>query len=307
MKAVIAGNPLRVVEIDRPTVLPGHVLVRCHASSMNPVDWKVSTSPLRWLQRLWAGAPYVPGSDFAGEVIEAGEGTEIEVGTRVVGRRSPFKGQSGSFAEFVLASPGETCRLPDEVPYDVAACLPVAGVSAWQSLFDLGGLRPEMRVLILGATGGVGHLAVQLARTHGAHVTGVCSAKNAELARELGCHEVIDYTSQDPLAAVGHYHVVLDAAGSYSVRRARAALAPRGHHIHVLPRPGVLAAHYLPGKKTHFLRADVTTQSLEPLVEETRAGRLRPLIAARYPLDQIAEAVTQSRAGRTVGKIVLEL
>jgi len=190
-----AGKPLGLVELDDPAPRAGEVRVRTRAIGVNPVDWKMRAGgPLRLALRL-AGPPlpFVPGVDFAGVVDAVGAGVAgIAAGDRVVGGTDFSRGQRGSYAEAVIVRPDQLCRLPDEVPFDVAGALPVAGVTAWMSLVEIGRLdekpteRGAQAALVLGASGGVGHLAVQIAKLRGARVVGVCSARNAEAVRALG-------------------------------------------------------------------------------------------------------------------------
>ncbi|MEU6239163.1 NAD(P)-dependent alcohol dehydrogenase [Kitasatospora sp. NPDC047058] len=233
-----AGERLVLVDLPTPEPRRGEVRVGVRAVGVNPVDWKMrSHGPLRLAARvLGPRPPVVVGVDFAGVVDAVGPGvTGVRPGDRVVGGTDFSRGQRGSYADTVVVRADQLCAVPDEVDLTVAAALPVSGVTARMAVVDLGRTprqRPaDRRVLVLGASGAVGQLAVQIAKLEGAFVAGVCSARNAGLVAELGADVVLDYGAGDALAqarAHAPFHLVVDCAGGYSGAGCRALHLPPG-------------------------------------------------------------------------------
>jgi NADPH:quinone reductase-like Zn-dependent oxidoreductase len=223
------GEPLVLTELPTPEPRKGELRVAVKAIGVNPVDWKMrSSGPLRLAARLLGPrAPVVVGVDFAGVVDAVGAGvTRFAAGARVVGGTNFSRGQRGSYADTVVVREDQLCPLPEGVDFDVAGSLAVTGVTAWMAVVEIGRIRraadDARRVLVLGASGGVGQLAVQLAKLEGAFVAGVCSGKNVDLVRALGADVVLDYNQSDPLTqaeALGRFHVVIDCVGSVAVVR----------------------------------------------------------------------------------------
>lgn len=313
-------NPAETLELtELPTPRPGkgEVLVTVQSIGVNPVDWKMRTSgPLRLAARLLGPKPpVVVGVDFAGVVAAVGAGvTRAAPGDRVVGGTNFSRGQRGSYADTVLVREDQLCRIPDSVDIAVAAALPVSGVTAWMAVVDLGGIRKipraERRVLVLGASGGVGQLAVQIGKLEDAFVTGVCSTKNVELVRGLGADVVLDYNKGDALEqarAHGPFQVVVDCVGSYSGAGCRALLSPSGRHIMVAgDEPSAAAQVLVPPFKSKTILGRPTGARLEPLVAAVAAGKLHVEIARKMPLTSAEEAHQLSRSSRMTGKLILE-
>lgn len=312
--SVSLAEPLRVVDLPALPLRAGELRVRVRAIGVNPVDWKMRglASPLGLAQRvLGPRGPLVTGTDFAGEVVEVGPGVEgVARGDRVVGGTDFSRGQRGSYADEVVVRADQCAGLPAGVSYEAAACLPIPGVTAWRGLTEHGRVRetPGARVLVLGAAGGVGQMAVQLARTLGAEAVGVCSARNAALVRGLGA-EVIDYGAGDALAqarARGPFEVVLNAVGTaeYPVGACRGLLSATGALVLVAMGPRdypALALH----RDVHGVLGRPTRAGLAPLVEALARGALRVTIEATMPLAEAEAAQRRSRSGKVVGKIVL--
>jgi len=287
--------------------------VKVRSIGVNPVDWKMREGgPLGTAQRvLGPSGPLVIGIDFAGDIIETTDAVQdLKIGDRVVGGTDFSRKQFGSYADEVVVRPDQCAKLPDVVSYDQAACLPVAGVTAFRWLL-LAGIdkKPEAKVLVLGASGGVGLFAVQIARSMGASVVGVCSARNAALVEGLGAR-VLDYSAGDPLEAAaqhGPYDLVLNAVGSevYASSRCRALLTPKG----VLGLVVVRGADYgalVFSSRTKTLLGKPTRETLEPLVALLENGKIRGIIEAKLPLSEAEEAHVRSRKGKVVGKLLLE-
>jgi len=311
------GAQLELVELPSPQPGKREVRVSVQAIGVNPVDWKMrSYGPLRLAARvLGPKPPVVVGVDFAGVVDAVGpEVTRVAPGDRVVGGTDFARGQRGSYAEEVLVREDQLCRVPDSVDIAVAGALPIPGVTAWMSVVDLGRIRrapsSERRVLVLGASGGVGQLAVQIAKLEGAFVVGVCSTKNIELVKGLGADAVIDYTQGDALAQAGQYgrfQVIVDCAGSYSGARCRSLLSADGRHIMVAgDKPDSMLQILVPPFKSKSILGRPTGERLAPLVAAVAAGKLRVNIARKLPLASAEEAHELSRSGRMTGNLILE-
>lgn len=304
------GGPevLEPAELPEPTPGPGQLLLRVVASSVNPIDWKRASGEMRWLMPV--RFPAVPGYDVAGEVLALGEGVAgFRVGERVHARLRQDHG--AACAERTVAGVDVTAPLPEGVGWAEAAALPLAGMTALQALRDEARVPMEgatERVLVVGASGGVGHLAVQLAVAAGARVTGVCSGRNAALVSSLGAHAVVDYTQPDPFRGLSGFDVVVDCVGG-SPSAWTGLLAPGGRFASTMPG----AAVFLRSFANPLTSVSVRPVMLKPNAADLRfldglvaQGRLRVVIDGRFPLDQLAEAWTRSRSGRAVGKIVIE-
>jgi NADPH:quinone reductase-like Zn-dependent oxidoreductase len=300
----------RLAELPPPSPSAGEALVRVRATSVNPIDWKQAGGVYRPILR--ARFPgFVPGYDVAGEVLGLGEGVQtFSVGDRVHIRLSGSNG--GANAEQVCVPAAELSKLPASVDFAQGAGMPLAGLTALQGLRDGCGLRAPLdgaRVLVVGASGGVGHLAVQVACAWGAHVTGVCSARNADFVRSLGAHAVVDYAAPDAWKGVAPFHAILDCVGE-PVPPQLARLVPGGRFASCLPGPGVFlqsALNPLRSRKVAAVMMQPNAADLSKLDELAETGKLRVHVDSRFPLEQLGEAWARSRTGRAVGKIVVEL
>jgi NADPH:quinone reductase-like Zn-dependent oxidoreductase len=312
-KSWAAGEPL--VMMDLPTPSPGarQVRVKVAAASVNPVDWKMRKSgPLRLAARVVGPRPpVVPGVDFAGTVEAVGDGvTGVKLGDAVAGGTNFSRGQRGSYSDTVVVEEDQVCVLPAGFDLDVAGALGVVGATAWMSVVEMGRISRGKRVAVLGASGAVGQLCVQVARhLREAFVAGVCSARNVDLVRELGAHEVADYGKADALtqlAAWGKYDLVVDCAGGYSGRGCRALLAPGGIHVMVAgDTPAAMAQVLVPPFSSRAILGVITRDRLQPMVEAVASGQVKLGVARRFPLAAAEEATALSQGGRMTGKIVL--
>ncbi|MER5748724.1 NADP-dependent oxidoreductase [Streptomyces sp. NPDC002088] len=309
MRAVsqdVLGGPevLKVVELERPEPRPNEVLVRVRAAGLNPTDWKH-----RATGGFLGKPPFVLGWDVSGVVEAVGIGVaRFAPGDEVFGMLSyPFG--HGSHAEYVAAPARVFALKPAGVDHTQAGALPLVSLTAWQALVETAELRPGQRVLIHAAAGGVGHVAVQIAKARGAYVIGTASAGKHEFLRGLGVDEAIDYRETDFAEAVKDVDVVLDTiGGDYSLRSLR-VLRPGGVVVSILPvgsqdfyaeaeRLGVRAVRML-------VDADRTgMQAIAELVEE---GKVRATIAGTFPLADAAQAHALGDTGRTTGKLVLTI
>ena len=312
------GSPddLQLVERDLPDPGPGQVLLHVAAASVNPYDWHVLRGDPKVARLMGVGLRRPrhlgAGIDVAGTVAAVGPGVEdLRAGDEVLGFCE------GSFAEQVLADPARLVRKPTSLSWAQAAALPMAGVTALQGVRDVGEVGPGTRLLVNGAGGGVGTMAVQVAVALGAVVTGVCSSRGADLVRGLGAAEVIDYAVEDVTARRGAFDVVLDNVGNHPLGRMRHVLVPDG--ILVLNaggRPGavvgaigpILAAvvvdRFVP-QRLRVLRSTNAREDLLVLAEMVRAGTLTPAVTATHPLADVADALRHVEQGHASGKVVL--
>jgi NADPH:quinone reductase len=306
-------TPLSWAEIPSRPLRRDEVRVSVRAVGVNPVDWKMRQGDmLGILQRLIGPrGPLVCGVDFAGEVSAVGEAVkDITVGARVVGGTDFSRGQYGSYAREVQVRADQVALLPPNVDYAEAAALPVAGVTALTALLALGHLdkKPDAKALILGASGGVGHFAIQLAKIYGALAVGTCSTRNAALVESLG-GTPIDYSQGESFIAaesLGLYDVIVDCVGtsSYPAAKYKKLLKAKGRHVMVVPGARDYWRVAVPGPTVTVLGRP-NRANLTPLVEHLSAGTLKVIIEKRFDLAQAEEAHQASKAGKVVGKLVL--
>ncbi|MEI5102400.1 NADP-dependent oxidoreductase [Streptomyces sp. PmtG] len=303
-----AGGPdvLKVVRARRPEPGRGEILVRVHAAGVNPADWKTRA---RGVFATGATPPFTLGFDVSGVVEAVGDGvTLFEPGAAVFGMPR-FPHPAGAYAEYVTAPARHFAPKPEGLTHVEAGALPLAGLTAWQALVDTAAVRPGQRVLIHAAAGGVGHLAVQIAKARGARVTGTASAAKHDLLRSLGADEVIDYRDQDVTEAVRDADVVLDSLGGASWTRSLRVLRPGGTLVSILPPdadfPGAAAAEA--GVRAVFMLVEPDHQGLREIAALVADGRLRVLVDTVLPLERAADAHRLGERGRTTGKIVLSL
>lgn len=306
-REIRGARRLRSVERARPRPRSRQLLVKVAYASVNPVDWKIrnALAVVPFSSRL----PVVPGFDVAGEVVETGPGTvRFAVGDQVFAQIDSFSG--GASAEYARVGEDAAARVPAGMSAREAAALPMVGLTAWRALHDKAKVAAGERVLVIGASGGVGHLAVQIAKAAGAHVTAVCSGRNAAMVRGLGADEVIDYTISDPLGE-GAYDVVFDAVGKATSGAAALVLAPGGRFVTTMPRPEFFArAPVLPllaRRRARFVMSRPSGRVLNELVALIEAGKLRVVIDSEYPLERLADAHERSRSGHAAGKIVVRV
>jgi NADPH:quinone reductase-like Zn-dependent oxidoreductase len=318
--ALESWSSKELVRVELPTPEPrrNQVRVAVHAIGVNPVDWKMrSRGPLRLAARAirplrGPRGPIILGVDFAGVIEAVGSSVSgLAVGQRVVGGTNFARGQHGSYADIVVVDADQVCVLPDTVPFDSASALPVAGVTAWMALTEYRRITADRRALVLGASGGVGQFAVQIAK-HSCNamlVAGVCSGANAELVRGLGADVVIDYKTGDPLEqakAHGPFDVIVDCAGSYPASQCRALLASGGRHVMVAgDKPSAIAQVLVPPFHSRTILGKATRTRLGSVVDAVAAKHVVVNIAARLPLAEVEEAHRQSQTGRMTGKLVL--
>lgn len=320
MKAIIAeryGTPdvLEFKEIAKPTPNDNEVLVKIHAASINMADWHLLTADI-FLVRLEMGLfkpkNKILGADVAGRVEAVGKNvTQFQPGDEVFGdlARSGF----GSLAEYVAVPEHVLALKPVNLTFEEAAAYPMAAVTALQGLRDQGKLKPGQKVLIQGASGGVGAFAVQIAKVLGAEVTAVCSTRNMELVRSLGADHVIDYTKEDFTKNGKQYDLILAVNGYHPINDYKRSLTPKGIYVmaggatkqmfEALLRSSFISEKN--GRKLGVLTALPKQDDLVYLKGLTEAGKLKPVIDKRFPLNEAAHALRYLGEGHARGKVIL--
>ena len=301
-------GPPEVLEVDdmpEPAIRDDQLLVRVRASSVNPVDWKFRSGKPRI---PFLKLPRVPGSDIAGEVVGIGPSvTRFKPGEAVYAMLSPFAG--GGCAEYAAVPERNAAAKPRVLNFEEAAAVPLAALTALQSLRDRGGIKPGDRILINGASGGVGSYAVQIARLFAAEVTAVTSGKNLDFVRTLGADHAIDYTAEDFTKAGSRYDIIFDTVSSRSFRECRPVLNPKGIYLSTLPHVStvirMVTGAILGGKRSRVIRVRPSGSDLDRLREWIEAKSLRLHIDRVFPLSKAAEAHTYSETGHARGKIVI--
>ncbi len=323
MKAIVYrcyGSPdvLELAEVAKPALEDDRVLVKVHAAAVNPVDWHyMRGEPYIMRAEAGFGRPKDArfGIDFAGTVEAVGKNVRrFRPGDEV------FGGRSGALAEYVsVREQGSIAAKPANVTFKQAASVPVAAITALQALRDEGQLRPGQKVLVNGASGGVGTFAVQIAKSLGAEVTGVCSTRNADLVRSLGADHVIDYTREDYTQGAQRYDLVVDNVGNHSFLDIRRVLAPEGRYVIVggpsddpwigamrAPLKAFLLSPFV-SQQAVFLLADLNQKDLTFLAELMQSGKMTPVIDRSYPLSETPAAITYLEEGHARGKVVIRV
>jgi NADPH:quinone reductase-like Zn-dependent oxidoreductase len=319
MKAIVHsryGPPdvLELKAIDQPVINDDDVLVRVHAAAVGKGDW-LTVQGLPYVARLRYGLPKpkhsVPGLDVAGRVEAVGSNvTRHQPGDAV------FGWCDGSFAEYASVPQGQLAAKPTNLTFEQAAAVPISGFAALQALRDTGGVQPGQQVVIIGASGGVGSYAVQLAKAYGATVTGVCSTKSVDLVRSIGADHVIDYTQQDFTRSGQRYDLILEMAGNRSLADLRRALTPKGTLVLVGGSGGkwfmgtgrtlraVVVSPFV-GQRLRSFFSKPRGADLVVLQELLEAGKVTPVIDRTFPLTEAAEAIRHVGERSTQGKTVI--
>lgn len=321
MKAIVYtqyGAPSEVLqfqEVEKPIPKDDEVLIRIHAASANAADWRlVRADPFlaRFATGLLKPKNTIPGADVAGRVEAVGRSvTLFRPGDEVFGDLSACGW--GAFAEYVCASETALVLKPTNIPFEEAAAVPLAAVTALQALRDKGRIQPGQKVLINGASGGVGTFAVQIAKSFGAEVTAVCSTSKMEMARSLGADHVIDYTQEDFTQIGQQYDLILAANGNRSLSDYKRALAPKGRYVMSGGSMTQLTQALLQGpwisltgsKKMGNMLARPNQRDLTFVKELLEAGKVIPVIDKRYPLSGVPEALRYLEEGHARGKVVI--
>ncbi len=322
MKAIVqdtygSAEVLHIAEVDKPQAGNDEVLVRVHAAGLDRGTWHLMTG-IPYVMRLGFGFRRpknpIPGLDVAGIVEAVGaDVTRFGVGDEVFGTAK------GSFAQYAAAKEGKLARKPASLTFDQAAAVPVSGLTAIQGLRDQARIEPGHHVLIVGASGGVGTYAVQLAKAFGAEVTGVCSTAKTDMVRSIGADHVIDYTREDFWAGSERYDAILDIGGNSSLKKLRGALTETGTLVIVGGEEGgrwiagvdrqlraLAMSPFVSQRLTTFMSKE-NHVDLERLTQIIDAGDLTPVIDTTYPLERAPEAMRHLEDGRASGKIVISV
>jgi NADPH:quinone reductase-like Zn-dependent oxidoreductase len=301
MKAAVyskaeAGKVLEIRDLDQPLPKDNEVVLRVRAASVNPLDWRMKTER--------------PGVDVAGEIVAVGKHvTQFKLGDAV------FGGGKGAFAEYACARDSKLAPKPEGVSFEQAAAVPIAGLTALQALRDKAHLQAGQKVLINGASGGIGTFAVQIAKSFGAHVTGVCSTKNVELVRSLGADRVIDYTREDFTEDGERYDLLLYNVGNRKLSAMKRVLRPTGKCV-ITGAPKKMSAVFtwllkvfarslLLRENFKFLIANINRDDLTTFGELITAAKVTPVIDRRYPLGETAAAMAYAEEGHARAKAVI--
>ncbi|MEP0834615.1 NADP-dependent oxidoreductase [Microcoleus sp. AS-A8] len=308
MKAVrihTHGGPETLVYEDapRPTPLTNEVLIRVRAASVNPIDWKIRDG---YGQDIFNHQmPLILGWDVAGTIEAVGpEVDKFKLGDPVYGYTSLLR--DGAYAEFIVAKQEEIALKPASLDFIQAAAIPIAALTTWQALFDTAALQVNQKVLIHAASGGVGSIAVQLAKAKGAYVIGTASARNADFVRELGVDEFIDYQSTPFETVVHDVDVVFDTIGGDTQERSFGVLRTGGFLVSIVGAPSqeLTAQHDV---RSAMLPAQPNATQLSEITQLIDAGKVKPFVETVLPLSQARQAHEMSQSGRTRGKIVLQV
>jgi NADPH:quinone reductase-like Zn-dependent oxidoreductase len=307
MKAVVINaygneNVLNYVDVERPEPKADEVLVKVHAAAVNPVDWKIRNG---MGEQFGLKLPLILGGDIAGTVEAMGDGVEnFQQGDAVYGMT--LSNFSGGYAEYAVAKVDAIAPKPESLTFEQAAAIPIAALTAWLAMFDVAHLSSGQRILITGASGGVGSMAVQLAKAKGAIVIGMASGKNEQYVRELSADEFVDYTLQPFESVVKDVDVVFDTIGSDTLERAFQTLKKGGFLVSAVETPSEEKAREL-GVEAAWIFCQPSAQQLASINRLIEAGKLNIHIEKVLPLTEVKKAHQLSESGRTRGKIVLQI
>lgn len=289
---------------EKPAVGPDQLLIKVHAAAVNPFDVKVREGMARQMAELTF--PATLGGDFAGTVAEIGEDVEgFEIGQAVYGQAGALSSQ-GSFAEFTPVKASQAGTKPASLDFIHAAALPLVSVSAYQALVDHMELQKGQKILIHGGAGGIGTMAIQIAKHIGAHVAATAAAKDVDFVKELGADEVIDYEKQDFMEVIKDYDAVFDTVGGETTTKSYTVLKPGGALVSMAAQADeALVQKHNVVFTSQFTR--VTTKRLDAVSALVDEGSLKPILDKTFPLAQAAEALEYQKTGHPRGKIVLEI
>jgi NADPH:quinone reductase-like Zn-dependent oxidoreductase len=325
MKAIVYCDyglaNLKLADVEKPTPADDQILVKVRAASVNPYDWHFVEGTPKIMRMMGVGLRKPKdtrlGVDFAGTVEAVGKNVnQFKPGDDV------FGGKGGAFAEYVCRrGQGAVALKPASITFEQAASANIAGITALQALRDKGEVQPGQKVLINGASGGVGTFAVQIAKSFGAEVTGVCSTRNVDLVRSLGADHVIDYTKEDFAKGEQRYDVILDNVPNHSLSECRRILSPKGKYVMIGgggPNDSrwigpfgrvihtLLLSPFIP-QKMGMMMADANQKDLTVLGDLMQSGKVKPVIDRTYKLQDVPEAIRYVEQGHARGKVVITM
>lgn len=302
MKSYGGADVLSYDEVPTPEPQSDEILIRIHAAPINPIDWKIREGYMQnWLPLQ---LPLIPGSEFAGVVAAVGANVKaFQAGEEIYGYSSLLRG--GAYAEFIVVKETEITAKPNNIDFVHAAAIPVGALTALQA-FDLTGLSAGQTVLIHAAAGGVGSMAVQIAKARGAHVIGTASARNADFVKSLGADEVIDYTMTKFEDVVKDVDVVFDLVGGDTQARSFGVLKAGGWLVSAVSPPALEESEQH-GVKSAMITVQPNAAELKKVTALVEAGQLKTFVETVLPLSAARQAHDLSQSGRTRGKIVLQV
>ncbi len=310
MKAIITkrygdASVLQYGTMEQPRINDNEILVKIAAFSVNPVDWKIRSGQIKIKTGL--KPPTVLGSDFAGTIECLGKNVNAyQINDRVWGKVDSFKG--GAYAEYIKVKAENISPIPSTLTDQQAAAIPNAALTAYQALVGLASIKAEDKVLINGASGGVGIMATQIAKAYGCHVSAVCSTANVSLVKELGADTVIDYSKDDLLANKGCYDVFFDCVAKRSIFQVQSSMKSGGVYVSTLPSIGHLLSpitSMIMKKTSKLIMVKPNHDQLKELKRLVETKQLIPVVAQTFDAKDIAQAHTISATGRVVGKLVI--
>ena len=313
MKAIVCtklGPPdvLQLKEVKKPIPKDNEVLIKIYATTVNPIDWKFRSGKMflvRLMYSLMKPKANILGVELAGTIESTGRDVRlIKQGDQVYGG-----GRNGAYAEYITLRQENVALKPSNMTYEEAAAVPIGAISALQCLRDQGNIQSGQKVLINGASGGVGTFAVQLAKYFGAQVTGVCSSTNVELVKSLGADKVIDYTKEDFIESGQTYDIIFDVVGKNSFLRCKSSLKKKGIYLTIVPTLAIILQMIwtliVGSKKAKFMLVKPGTKDFVFLKDLIEAGKVKTVIDRVYTLEQTAEAHRYAEKGHAKGKVVI--
>lgn len=313
MKAIVIkqygrNDVVEIGDVPQPRCATGMVMIHVHAASVNPLDWKVRSGTLRFI--TGSKFPKILGSECAGEVVETNSRfSKFNQGDQLIGLSGMRS--LGAFAEYTCLPEATAFTKPTGLSFEQAACIPIAGLTALQALRDYGIISPEKKVLINGASGGVGTFAVQISKIFRAETTGICSAANLDLVKSLGADHVIDYGAADFTKRRNRYDIIFDTVAKRSFSDCIKVLNPNGVYISTLPSFSIFLNQYLisflSSRKARTIWVKPNSTDMEWLTSHILTGKVKVVIDKVFPLVRAKEALAYSESERVKGKIVIKV
>jgi NADPH:quinone reductase-like Zn-dependent oxidoreductase len=294
-----------VKQVDDPKIDDNEVLIKIIASAVNPIDYRIRSGSVKYI--LPHKFPAILGFDLAGEVIELGSQIKnLKLGDAVYVCSSKKGGRA--YAELIAHEASELSLKPSNMTFEQAASVPLAALTALQALRDKGNLKPKQRILIIGASGGVGMFSVQLAKAMGGYVVGVCSKKNIDFVNSLGADEVINYQQNSPFSGKQSYDIIFDCVAAHKFSSAKEKLTPKGVYITTVPNISVILSSLLTSfcsKKVKIILLKKNKNDLDFITQLIESNKIQTHIDSQFSLDDIAKAHQQIETHRCVGKVVI--
>ncbi len=313
MKSVIFNSygdsdVLEIIELERPMVPDNKLLIKVKASSVNPIDYKIRRGDIKIL--TGKKFPKFAGSDFSGVIEVVGKNVSgYEAGDEVYGFLNPMKG--GAYSEYLIADPINISLKPEKLSFEEAATMPVAALTALQALTYLADIREGVKILINGATGGVGSFAVQIAKTLGAEVIGICSEKNVDLCKNIGADRVYDYSKNEIMESNEKYDIFFDVVAKTTFKESKKLLRNSGTYITTIPDSKIIFRkifNFFPNKKkAKFVMVKSSGIDLSILTGFVMTGTVKPVIENLFELSDISKAQELAESGKFRGKIAIKL